>query len=84
MTSTTRSRATAGITLLLATSLALTACGTDGTDTTDEPAAEENRTSPALRRSQAPRRSPALRRSRSPTRSSSPTRAVSTSWPAGP
>ncbi|MFD5107694.1 zinc metallochaperone AztD [Streptomyces cinereoruber] len=43
MTTTTRSRAAAGITLLIATSLALTACGTD---TTDKPAAKENQSKP--------------------------------------
>ncbi|MFE5829327.1 zinc metallochaperone AztD [Streptomyces sp. NPDC056488] len=43
MTTTTRSRAAAGITLLIATSLALTACGTD---TTDKPAAKENQNKP--------------------------------------
>ncbi|MFC7928246.1 zinc metallochaperone AztD [Streptomyces cinereoruber] len=46
MTTTTRSRAAAGITLLIATSLALTACGTDTTGTTDKPAAKENQSKP--------------------------------------
>ncbi|MEW1906733.1 zinc metallochaperone AztD [Streptomyces sp. NPDC086147] len=44
MTTTTRSRAAAGVTLLIVTSLALTACGTD---TADKPAAKENQNKPS-------------------------------------
>lgn len=75
-------RPTAGITLLLATSLAPTACGTDSTD---EPAAEENRTSPAPRRSPwaptAGSTSSTLRPTRSPGRSRSSTDSPTSSTP---